>query len=67
MGILRRRVATRAQLGYEQVQLVGHDIGLMVAYAYCPVAERVAREFGCPLPTDLDPEGLIHWATVIKI
>src|SRR5438034_10668699 len=22
------------QLGYEQVQLVGHDIGLMVAYAY---------------------------------
>jgi pimeloyl-ACP methyl ester carboxylesterase len=31
------------QLGHEQVQLVGHDIGLMVAYAYAAQYPKVSK------------------------
>jgi pimeloyl-ACP methyl ester carboxylesterase len=41
------------KLGYKQVSLVGHDIGLMVAYAYAaqyPNEVSKGRPDGCVLP-----------------
>jgi pimeloyl-ACP methyl ester carboxylesterase len=49
------------QLGYEQVQLVGHDIGLMVAYAY---AAQYAKEVSKVVLMDAFLPGVGNWKDV---
>ena len=49
------------QLGYEQVQLVGHDIGLMVAYAY---AAQYPKEVGKVVLMDAFLPGIGNWKDV---
>src|SRR5437773_10723270 len=46
------------QLGYEQVQLVGHDIGLMVAYAY---ADQYPKEVSKLVLMDAFLPGIGNW------
>ncbi len=46
------------QLGYEQVQLVGHDIGLMVAYAY---AAQYPKEVSKVVLMDAFLPGIGNW------
>ena len=49
------------QLGHEQVQLVGHDIGLMVAYAY---AAQYPKEVGKVVLMDAFLPGIGNWKDV---
>ena len=49
------------QLGYEQVQLVGHDIGLMVAYAY---AAQYPKEVSKVVLLDAFLPGIGNWKDV---
>src|SRR5438046_9868389 len=49
------------QLGYEQVQLVGHDIGLMVAYAY---AAQYPKEVSKLVLMDAFLPGIGNWKEV---
>jgi pimeloyl-ACP methyl ester carboxylesterase len=49
------------QLGYEQVQLVGHDIGLMVAYAY---AAQYPKEVSKVVLMDAFLPGIGNWKDV---
>jgi pimeloyl-ACP methyl ester carboxylesterase len=49
------------QLGYERVQLVGHDIGLMVAYAY---ATQYPGDVGKVVLMDAFLPGIGDWKTV---
>ncbi len=49
------------QLGYEQVSVVGHDIGLMVAYAY---AAQYPREVGKVVLMDAFLPGVGNWKDV---
>src|SRR5947208_1318588 len=49
------------QLGYEQAQLVGHDIGLMVAYAY---AAQYPREVNKVVLMDAFLPGVGNWKDV---
>jgi pimeloyl-ACP methyl ester carboxylesterase len=49
------------QLGYERVQLVGHDIGLMVAYAY---AAQYAGEVSKVVLMDAFLPGVGNWKDV---
>ena len=49
------------QLGHEQVQLVGHDIGLMVAYAY---AAQYPNEVGKVVLMDAFLPGIGNWKDV---
>ena len=49
------------QLGYEQVQLVGHDIGLMVAYAY---AAQYPEEVNKVVLMDAFLPGIGNWKDV---
>ncbi len=48
-------------LGYEQVSVVGHDIGLMVAYAY---AAQYPKEVGKVVLTDAFLPGVGEWKNV---
>jgi len=49
------------QLGYEQVQLVGHDIGLMVAFAY---AAQYPKEVSKVVLLDAFLPGIGNWKDV---
>ena len=49
------------QLGHEQVQLVGHDIGLMVAYAY---AAQYSKEVSKVILMDAFLPGIGNWKDV---
>jgi pimeloyl-ACP methyl ester carboxylesterase len=49
------------QFGHEQVQLVGHDIGLMVAYAY---AAQYPKEVGKVVLMDAFLPGIGNWKDV---
>ena len=49
------------QLGHEQVQLVGHDIGLMVAYAY---AAQYPKEVSKVILMDAFLPGIGNWKDV---
>lgn len=49
------------QLGYEQVQVVGHDIGLMVAYAY---AAQYPKEVSKVVLLDAFLPGVGEWKNV---
>ena len=49
------------QLGHEQVQLVGHDIGLMVAYAY---AAQYPKEVSKVVLLDAFLPGVSNWKDV---
>src|SRR6266516_142305 len=49
------------QLGYEQAQLVGHDIGLMVAYAY---AAQYPKEVSKVVLMDAFLPGIGNWKEV---
>jgi len=49
------------QLGHEQVQLVGHDIGLMVAYAY---AAQYPKEVSKVVLMDAFLPGIGNWKNV---
>jgi pimeloyl-ACP methyl ester carboxylesterase len=49
------------QLGYQQVSLVGHDIGLMVAYAY---AAQYPGEVGKVVLMDAFLPGVGDWKSV---
>ena len=49
------------QLGHEQVQLVGHDIGLMVAYAY---AAQYPKEVSKVVLMDAFLPGIGNWKDV---
>jgi pimeloyl-ACP methyl ester carboxylesterase len=49
------------QLGYEQVSVVGHDIGLMVAYAY---AAQYPKEVGKVVLLDAFLPGVGNWKDV---